>query len=133
MSDLPPAWVRWPYARIRRELETVEGQPTRFVAQLEYDVQATPTGDNDAEWKPVARFDHNSNTQDGHDINTEGLHLDLYKDGEKYRVLDGFPPIPLSRAFRYCEEYLTQHSDRLLRQFEQWHDLYGPWRTQESE
>lgn len=133
MADQEPVWIRWPYARIRRELETERGAVLRFVAQLEYDVQATPAGDNTPDWQPVARFDHNSHSQHGHDISDEGLHLDLYKDGEKHRVLDTFPPVPLSRAPRYCEEYLTRHANRFLEQYERWHDLYGPWRTQSSE
>ena len=133
MTEQEPTWIRWPYARIRRELETERGEVVRFVAQLEYDVQATPSGGNTPDWRPVARFDHDSNAEHGHDVAEEGPHLDLYKDGEKHKVLDNFPPIPLSRAFRYCEEYLKRHADRYLEQFERWHDLHGPWRTQESE
>jgi len=60
ITSQPPAWVRWPYARIRRELETERGQVRRFVAQLEYDIEATPTGQNTPDWRTVARFDHES-------------------------------------------------------------------------
>ncbi len=84
MAELEPVWVQWPYARIRRELVTERGEPVRFVAQLEYDIQATPTGENTSEWRTVARFDHHSEAEHGHDIAEEGLHLDLYKDSEKY-------------------------------------------------
>lgn len=133
MGEQDSAWIRWPYARIRRELGTERGDVIQFVAQLEYNIQATPAGDNEPEWRTVARFDHNKDTQHGHDIGEEGLHLDLYKDEEKHKVIDGFKPVPLSRAFRYCEEYLTRHADRFLEQFERWHDLHGPWRTQEFE
>jgi len=133
MADQPPKWVRWPYARIRRELETEAGDVIRFAYQLEYDIQATPAGQNTPDWWPVARFDHHSHAEHGHDIRDEGLHLDLYRDSEKYRILTNFPPVPLPRAPRYCEAFLTQEADRLLEQFERWHDLYGPWRTQESE
>jgi hypothetical protein len=131
--SVDPLWVRWPYARIRRELETDAGEVVRFVAQLEYDVQATPTGENDPEWRTVARFDHDRTGEMGHDISEAGLHLDIYRDEAKYRDLTGFPPVPLDRAFRYSETYLLRHADRLLEQFERWHDLHGPWRTQDSE
>ena len=133
MTDHPPAWIRWPYARIRRELETEQGQVRRFVAQLEYDIEATPTGQNTPDWRTVARFDHDITGEQSHDVREEGLHLDIYRDGEKHQVRTGFPPVPLNRAFRYSEDYLTQNADRLLTQFERWHGLHGPWRTQSSE
>jgi len=132
MPSLPPSWVRWPYARIRRELSVDEGMVTRFVFQLEYDIRATPTGENTPEWRPVARFDHDVDGQQSHDVRDEGLHLDLYRDGEKYEVLTNFPPVSLPRTPRYAQEYLERHADRLLQQFEEWHDLHGPWRHDSS-
>lgn len=133
MGEQGPAWIRWPYARLRRELDTERGEVLRFVVQLEYDVQATPSGQNTPDWRPVARFDHDKQSFHGHDVSEEGLHLDIYKDGEKHKVLTGFPPVPLNRAFDVCEEYLTRRADRLLAQFEEWHNLHGPWRTYSSE
>jgi hypothetical protein len=129
MVDQEPAWIRWPYARIRRSLKTERGEVIQFTAQLEYDVQATPSGQNTPEWRTVARFDHDANSLHGHDVAEEGLHLDIYRNEEEYKVKTAFPPVPLSRAFRYCEEYLTQHADYFLQQFEEWHDLRGPWRV----
>lgn len=133
MTDLPPKWVRWPYARIRREIDIEQGEVIRFAYQLEYDVQATPAGGNTPDWRPVARLDHNVDPEHGHDIRDEGLHADIYRNGEKHKVLTSFPPVALSEAPRFSEEFLTQNADRLLEQFERWHDLYGPWRTHESE
>lgn len=132
MVSQPPYWIRWPYARIRRELDTERGEVRRFIAQLEYDIEATPTGENSPEWRAVARFDHDSSGEQAHDIRDEGLHLDIYRNEEKYRVLTEFPPVPLDRAPRYCQEYLERYADRLLERFERWHDLYGPWRTHSS-
>ena len=133
MKQQEPVWIRWPYARIRRDLKTERGEVIQFLAQLEYDIEATPSGQNSPEWQTVARFDHNSDSQQGHDIAEEGLHLDIYKDGDKYRVFTGFQYVPLKRAPRYCQEYLSTHADRLLAQFEEWHGLRGPWRIQSSE
>lgn len=59
----------------------------------------------------------------GHDITEEGLHMDVYRDGEKVRVKDDFPPVPLTHAPRYATMYIERTADRLLRRFEQWHDL----------
>lgn len=134
MKDIGPNWIEWPYARIRREIETSDGIVERFVCQLEYDIAATPAGTHETNWKPVARFDHNTSPTQGHDIRDEGLHLDIYKDGSKHRVKTGFPPIPADRALDYSERYLETHAPRFLEQFERWHDLKGPWRIQsESE
>jgi hypothetical protein len=129
MSEIEPRWIRWPYARIRRELETTDGAVTRFVYQLEYDIAATPAGTHTPDWQPVARFDHNVAPNRGHDVREEGLHLDLYRDGEKHRVLAGFPTVSLEHAPQFCEQFLEDNATQLLEQFERWHDLYGPWRV----
>jgi hypothetical protein len=132
MTDIGPKWIQWPYARIRRELEVEEGTVSRFVYQVEYDVAATPAGTHTPNWKPVARFDHNTDPSTGHDIRKEGLHLDLYRDEEKHRVVTGFPPVSLSHAPAYCERYLEKNAPQLLEQFEYWHNLTGPWRIHSS-
>jgi len=133
MKDINPVWISYPYARIRRVLETDRGLITAFNYQLEYDIQATPSAQHNPEWKTVARFDHNVDPNQGHDIREEGLHLDIYRDGEKYRVRRHFPYVPLERAPRFCVVFFQQNADNLLQQFERWHDLRGPWRHSSSE
>ena len=59
----------------------------------------------------------------GHDITEEGLHMDIYREGERVRVKDDFPPVGLIRAPRYCIAYLKTNAETLLRRFERWHDL----------
>jgi len=49
MTDLPPYWVRWPYVWVRRDLDVEKGTPRSFVYQLEYDVEATPSGQSTPE------------------------------------------------------------------------------------
>ena len=44
MTDIGYRWIEWPYARLRRELDVDGGVPTRFVYQLEYDLDATVDG-----------------------------------------------------------------------------------------
>lgn len=102
-------------AQIRAGLSTDRGDVTRFFVQLEYWL--------DGEWLAVVRFDHNPETEFGHDITEDGLHMDIYRDGQKYRVNDDFPPVTLNRAPRYCTTYIREHADRLIRKFEQWHNV----------
>jgi len=126
MSDIGFVWVEWPYARIRRELDTVDGDVTRFVYQLEYDAKATRDGHPPHDWRQVARFDHNVDGE--HDVSIEGLHLDVYRDGEKFEKFRGFPNVPLNLAPDYCEDFLRERSDELLNEFEAWHDFGKEWR-----
>ena len=102
-------------AQIRAGLSTERGAVTRFFVQLEYWL--------DGEWLEVVRFDHNPETEMGHDITKEGLHMDIYRDGEKYRTKEDFPPVELNRAPRYCTVYIRDNADRLIRSFEQWHNV----------
>ena len=57
MDEIEPHWIRWPYARIRRELRTESGEIVRFVVQLEYDVEAEIYGGSRQSWHVVARFE----------------------------------------------------------------------------
>lgn len=123
MAELDPLWVDWPRARIRRELDVEQGTVARFVVQLEYNVAVGSRGSDDPDWRVVARFDHDATSGGGHDVASEGLHLDVYRDGERYERLRGFPDLPLGRAMRYSERYLRSHSDRLLARFEAWHAI----------
>ena len=112
-------WVEYPHARLRVEIDKERGTPTRFVVQLERRVAG--------EWAAVVRFDHDPENPMGHDITEEGLHMDVYRDGEKVDVVNSFPPVRLSDAPAYCLAYLEEHAGTLLRRFEQWHDLnQGP-------
>ena len=123
MTDLGPIWLEWPHTRIRRELRTERGEVVRFVAQLEYNPSARYDVQPPSEWMVVARFDHDRTSAGGHDIAEEGLHLDIYRDGERYRRSWDFPRVPLPRAMDYCESYLEKHSDRLLARFDEWHEF----------
>lgn len=125
MSDIGFVWVAWPYTRIRRELETERGGVTRFVFQLEYNVAATRDGLPPHDWRPVARFDHD--VDGAHDVALEGIHLDVYRDGEKYRQTWDFPTIPVEHAPEFCQQYLLDNSDFFLDRFERWHDVGKEW------
>lgn len=108
-------WIEYPHAQLRFDLETERGTPARFLIQLEYCVEG--------DWVPVAHFDHNPEGTYGHDVTEEGLHLDIYRDGEQVRTKRDFPTVPLSNAPDYYVSYLKTNADPLLRRFEQWHSL----------
>lgn len=110
-------WLEYPYLRLRVEIDKHDGVPVRFVVQLEYFL--------DGVWMEVARFDHDR--KDGHDITEEGLHMDLYRDGEKYDVVWDFPDvpstIPLSDAPQYYIMYIKKNLDEFVQRFEKWHNV----------
>ena len=119
-------WIIFPTTRLRVEIDVRHGQVQRFVVQLEYDVnwRFDETGPHD--WKPVARFDHDPAGEFGHDIEREGLHLDVYRSERKERVERGFPRVPVNQAPGWCEDYLVREAKRYVNQFERWHGLRGP-------
>lgn len=122
---IAPLWIEWPEAKVRRKFSTYRGDVRGFVLQLEYNLTASLDGGSPAEWTPVARFDHN---EDGpHDIREEGLHLDVYRDGEKYRRVRNFPAVVPNEAIGFCEQYFKQNADYLLARFERWHNIRGKW------
>jgi hypothetical protein len=91
---------------------------TRFVAQLEYKP--------DDEWQPIVRFDYDPAGDHGHDVTTEGVHMDVYRDGQKERVEEVFPPMSARDAFSFGEEHLKQHAEQYINRFEQWHGIKNP-------
>ena len=127
MADIGYRWVEWPYARIRRELETRNGEIVRFVYQLEYNMEASEDGLPPHDWQEVARLDHDREAPMGHDIREEGLHVDIYRNGKKVLTSYDFPPVPLSEAPAFCEEYLQDNADFLISRFEEWLDVGEKW------
>ena len=88
---------------------------TKFLLQLEYRL--------DGEWAEVVRFDHDPASEGAHDVTEEGLHMDVYRDGQKVATEDVFPPLAADDALGFAAEHLTEHSVRYIKRFEQWHDL----------
>jgi hypothetical protein len=84
---------------------------TRFVVQLEYRF--------DDGWREVVRFDHDPGGEQGHDVTVHGVHMDVYRDGEKIRSPEIFPPMPPDVALSSAEEHLTQHGKRYTKRFEE--------------
>lgn len=108
-------------AHVRVEIGVTDGDVDWFLVQLEYNMQ--PHGFHDNDWEEVARFDHHPHEPHGHDHTIERLHLDIYKNGQKHDVKRGFPPVPENEAPAKCEEFLLEHADYYIGQFERWHDI----------
>lgn len=106
--------------RRRLGIDLDRGTVTRFVVQLEYLVDPIHEG-----WQTVVRYDHDSEGSDvaTHDVTTDGLHVDVYRDGEKVesRVVSG--PLPANDALERAEEHLTTHMKQFIRRFERWHGI----------
>lgn len=121
MTDEPREYDReyttWTGTTIRRRLgySHDHGEVTRFVVQLEYLYED--------EWMPVVRYDHNPASLHGHDVTDAGLHIDVYRDGEKYRQEYVAPPMPAGVALDFAEDHLTENVQRFIRRFEEWHEI----------
>lgn len=123
VKSIGPNWIHFPVARIRRRIEVNQGVVRAFTMQLEYNLEPRPERREVWQWTPVARFDHNAAPTDGHDIREEGLHMDLYRNGEKDTVYTDFPKVPLNQAPDFCESFLEKNSERYLAWFERDHDI----------
>jgi hypothetical protein len=106
--------------RRRLGIDTERGSVTRFVLQLEHLVEV----DGEQEWTTIVRYDHDSegSAEAAHDVTEEGLHIDVYRDGEKYRTHELTPPMPAADALGAAEDHLTTHAEGYIRRFEQWHE-----------
>lgn len=104
-----------PYTRIRTYFATDRGQVIRFVVKLEYNISENTALIND--WEEVARFDHNPNARNGHDIAEEGLHIDIVEPNGDDKRGWGFPDVPVNEAPRWCERYFEENHRRLTKRY----------------
>jgi len=49
--------------------------------------------------------------------------MKIYRDGQKERVEEVFPPMPATDAFSFAEEHLKQHAEQYINRFEKWHGI----------
>ena len=101
--------------QLRTAFSTERGEVTRFMIQLEYWLEG--------DWREVVRYDHDRDAPGGHDITEEGLHRDVYRDGEKIRSEDVSPPIPANEGFDAAEEDLRENVEEFIKRFEKWHGV----------
>lgn len=116
MSDRPRSYDREYETTVARRVRKRLGYDrsgrsiTRFVVQLEYVI--------DDEWQPVVRYDHDAIGEFGHDVSDEGIHVDVFRDGEKYRTEFIAPPLPATRALDLAEDHFATHLEAFIRRFE---------------
>lgn len=101
--------------QLRRGISTERGAVVKFVLQLEYR--------HEDSWNEVVRFDHDPASEGAHDVTAEGLHMDIYRDGEKVDVEHVAGPMPADAALDTAEDHLAEQAERYIKRFEQWHDL----------
>ena len=76
-------------------------------------------------WGAVVRYDHDAegNDEATHDVTEDGLHVDIYRDGERIDSHELTPPLPANDALNAAEEHLTEHLQGYIRRFEEWHGI----------
>lgn len=106
-------------ARQRTGRDTVEGEVTRFVVQLEYS--------HGGAWQPVVRYDHDGTgeSEHAHDVTEEGLHIDIYRDGEKHATEYIASVQSANTALDRAEDHLSNNLQRFINRYEQWHNIRG--------
>lgn len=100
--------------RVYVSLRLHRGVPRAFVVQLELYVDGT--------WHEVVRFDHDMDASGGHDVREEGLHMDVYRDGEKIRVERDFPYVELTDAPAFCIDHVTTKHEEYVARYRRWQD-----------
>jgi hypothetical protein len=88
------------------------GHLTLFVVQFE-----------DGEWAIVVRSNHDPEREHGYDVAEKGVYLDVYRDEEKYRSEERFPPMQPSEALTYAKDQIPMQPERYGTRFEEWHEI----------
>lgn len=101
-------------ARVRLGFDTAKGVVKRFVLQLEYRLGE--------EWVEVVRFDHDSAGEFAHNVSRDGVHMDVFRAGEKHRE-EIFPPMEPAKALNFAEAHLAEHAKQYIKRFERWHGI----------
>jgi len=119
MSDYDREYTTHIHGGVRKRtgFSTDRGEVAQFLVQLEYEVEG--------KWAIVVRYDHDTQgaPEMSHDVTEEGLHVDLYRDGEKIDSPFIAPPMPAGVALDLAEEHLTENLERYIRRFEEWHGI----------
>lgn len=102
--------------QVRVGRDTDRGDVTRFLVQLEYRLEE--------EWKIVVRYDHDPGGPHAmsHDVTEEGLHMDIYRHGEKVATEFITGSLPAEIALDTAEEHLAENLEWFIQRFEEWHE-----------
>lgn len=117
-----------PETRVRIVFTADRGDVQAFVVKLEYN--RNPAWHEIDDWHTVARFDHNPDPGQGHDIRDEGLHMDLCNlRGQRYDRVWGFAQVTPNEAIDYCENYFAKYGHLLAKEFERRNGIDGRWHS----
>lgn len=120
--------VHAPIVRRRTVVETEQGEVLSFCIQLEFN-HAPEYGEPD-QWEYIARFDHKPASLDGHDIRQEGLHLDIRDPRGEDKKYTNFPPVEVTHAPDYAENYLEKNYVGICERYTGWCDeVKSSWRA----
>lgn len=101
--------------QIRTAFTTRRGQVTKFLVQLEFWMNG--------EWWEVVRYDHDSESPGGHDVEAEGIHRDVFKPGEKHHTVEFHSGMSSNEAFQFAEDDLRENAEDYIKRFQQWHEV----------
>jgi hypothetical protein len=118
--DLYPRSVSHPSGEIQYGVTTDGGDVTAFVVQLRCWVGIGT--------ELVAQFDHTPEEGSGHDVEREGIHMDVFRDGEKVDTsevaeagFDSHPGrLPAAAALNYALRYIEEQNERLIERYTTW-------------
>ena len=109
-----------PRGEIQYGVTTEGGAVTAFVVQLRCWIGAGT--------ELVVQFDHTPEEGSGHDVEREGIHMDVFRAGEKVETsgvadagLDSHPgPLPAAAALNYALRYIGAENERLIERYLTW-------------
>ena len=110
-----------PQTRIDARIGVADGGEVEwFVVQLLHNLE--PYYSEYEDWREIARFDHNTDAQEGHDVAKEGLHMDLTFENREDEAVTRFPshtppPSDLGLTVRYCVNYLRNRYEELIKEY----------------
>lgn len=101
-----------PQCHIYVRLAKDRGRLRRFAIQLQKYQELTP------KWETIAQFDHDPGADMGHDVFSEGLHIDLYLEyASDMKVYPSHPPLrdfSPGAVVRRCVDYFKEHDEWFL-------------------
>ena len=99
--------------RLRLFLGRLPGEGlTRFRVQLEHHAVD--------EWQQIVGSDHNPAAETGHDVTVEGVHLDVYRGGERIDRKRLFESTTPENALSIADDHIKENYERYVRDYRQW-------------
>lgn len=89
------------------------GRIPRFLVRLHYDAKST----DPRQWEGIARFDHNETPGSGHNVYTQGLHIDVSRrSGGEVKIHPRHSNLPANRGsvIRLCVQYFDIHAQHFI-------------------